>query len=355
MWTLRFVAALVVAVGASGLAPDVRAIDDEVAARLTRQIDALVGFFQAGGSQIPPERLGDALIEGKARSQLFRLESLLRLYARAHPDLEKHRRAVKALEDGLGAYTFAEDSLSFATSTFKEENQTRAPDAARLAAQEQVLKRLETDRGVARGVFTQLAAKSTLGSDLPKLRALVVSRFANWSTSRELTYVKGELERMLTNVREGRFDFNKLEDGIHEFRRRLRWIPIVIDSLDGLILARDEPPGACPIPALEKLAGSSAAKHRYSNPPLRFPATRPCSISRCLLWQVVKTTNDLGRIKDDALGNTAIATALDNDIYVASSKPVTGEEIARAKAIRTELFNSRALESLIDQVHTCKS
>ncbi len=269
----------------------------------------------------------------------------------------EYRRKVKELEDGLGAYTFAEDSLSFAQSAFKEENQTRTPDAARLAAQKQVLKHLETDRDVARGVFKQLAAKSTLGSDLPRLRALVASRFANWSTSRELTYVKGELERMLTSVREGRFDFNKLEgeEGIHEFRRRLRWIPIVVDSLDGLILARDEPPGVCPIPALEKLAGSSAAKHRYSNPSRRFPATRPCLISRCLLWQVVKATNDLGRVKDDALGNTAIAAALDNDIYVASSKEVTPEEIARAKAIRSELFNSRALESLMDQIHSCKS
>ena len=355
MWTLRYVAAIVLTVGASGLAPHARAIDDEVAARLTRQIDAVVGFFQAGGSQIPPEKLGDALIDGRARSQLFKLESLLRLYVRAHSDLEKYRRAVKELEDGLGAYTFAEDSVDFASRSFKEQNQTRTPDAARLAAQGQVLKRLETERDVARGVFKQLAAKSTLGSDLPKLRALVVLRFANWSTSRERTYVKGELERMLTNVREGRFDFNKLEEGIHEFRRRLRWIPIVIDSLDGLILARDEPPGVCPIPALEKLAGSNAAKHRYSNPQLRFPAARPCSISRCLLWQVVKATNDLGRIKDEALGNTAIAAALDNDIYVASSKDVTSEEIARAKAIRTELFNSRALEALMDQIHSCKS
>ena len=249
MRTLRYVAALVLTVEASGLAPHARAVDDEVAARLTRQIDAVVDLFQPGGSQIPREKLGDALIDVKARGQLFRLESLLRLYVRAHSGLREVPPQGQRVRTGLGAYTFAEDSLSFAQSTFKEENQTRTPDAARLAAQKQVLKHLETDRDVARGVFKQLAAKSTLGSDLPRLRALVASRFANWSTSSELTYVKGELERMLTNVREGRFDFNKLEgeEGIHEFRRRLRWIPIVIDSLDGLILARDEPPGVCPI------------------------------------------------------------------------------------------------------------
>jgi hypothetical protein len=203
-------------------------------------------------------------------------------------------------------------------------------------------------------VFATLAGKNKLISDLPKLRSLVVSHFNGWSTSKELGYVKSQVQRMLTNVRDHRFDFNRLEDGIHEFRRRLRWFPILVDSLDGLIMVRDDPPGACPIPALEKLAGSSAAKHRYSNPPLRYPATRTCTISRCLLWQVVQTTNDLGRVKDEALGNESIAAALDNDIYVAVDKNITRAEIDRAKAIRAELFSSHALDALLKQVSSCK-
>jgi hypothetical protein len=313
----------------------------------------LVAFFPAG-SKVPPETLTDSLIDGKARQQFFRLESLLRLYGRAFPDLEKYRREVKEVEDGLGAYTFAADSLSFAKDQFKKENQTQAPDADGKAEQEKVLEGLEKKKEMARGVLLKLVERSTLGSDLPRLRSLVVSRFAGWGSSKELTYVKRELQRVLRNVRDGRFDFNRLDDGIHEFRRRLRWFPILIDSLDGLILVRDDPPGACPVPALEALAGSAAAKHRYSNPALRFPATHPCTISRCLLWQVVKTTNDMGRLKDDAQGNAAIESALDDDIDVASSNDATREEIARAKAMRTELFSSRTLDSLMTQLSSCK-
>lgn len=350
----HFNSCLVLAACAWILAPQARAGDEEITARLTRQIDPLVAFFQPAGSKVPLETLADSLIDGKARNQLFRLESLLRLYGRARPDLEKYRREVKELEDGLGAYKFAEDSLSFAKDKFENENQTQAPDAARKAEQEKVLESLEKKKEMAHGVFAKLVERSTLGSDLPRLRSLVVSRFASWSSSKDLAYVKGELQRVLRNVRDGRFDFNRLEEGIHEFRRRLRWFPVLIDSLDGLILVRDDPPGACPVPALEALAGSAAAKHRYSNPALRFPATHPCTISRCLLWQVVQTTNDLGRVKDDALGNTAIASALDDDIYVASDNYVTSEEIARAKAIRTEFFSSRALDSLMAQLSSCK-
>jgi hypothetical protein len=336
-------------------APFQRPADEEITARLTRQIDSLVALFQADGSNVPPETLGDSLIDGNARNQLFRLESLLRLYARAFPDLEKYRREVKELEDGLGAYSFTADSLSFAEDKFKKENQAQAPDAARKAEQKNVLEGLEKKKATARVVFAKLVERSTLGSDLPELRSVVRSSLTGWGPSKDLAFVNRELDRVLKNVRDGHFDFNKLEDGIHEFRRRLRWFPMLIDSLDGLILVRDDPPGACPVPALEALAGSAAAKNRYANPALRFPATHPCTISRCLLWQVSKTVRDIGRIKDEAEGNAAVESALDDvDIDVTSSNKATPEEIARANAIRTELFASRALDRLMAQVSSCK-
>jgi hypothetical protein len=107
---------------------------------------------------------------------------------------------------------------------------------------------------------------------------------------------------------------------------------------------------------LDALAGSGAANHRYANPALRFPATRPCTISRCLLWQVSKTVRDIGRIKDEAQGNAAVESALDDiDIDIASSNHATPEESARAKAIRTELFSSRALDSMMTQLSSCKA
>ena len=335
-------------------APFARPADEGITARLTRQIDRLVALFRPDGNSVPLEALGDSLIEGKARQQLFGLESLLRLYVRAFPDLEKYRREVKEVEDGLGAYSFAVDSLSFAQDKFKKANQTQASDAARKAEQEKVLEGLEKKKEMARVVFGKLVERSSLDSDLPELRSLVVSSFAGWSSSKDLAYVTHDLLRVLRNVRYGRFNFNRLEDGIHEFRRRLRWFPILIDSLDGLILVRGDPPGACPVPALEGLVGSAAARHRYSNPELRFPATHPCTISRCLLWQVVKTTNDMGRLKDEVQGEAAVGAALDDEADVASSNYATPQEIARAQAIRTELFSSRALDSLMAQISSCK-
>jgi hypothetical protein len=184
---------------------------------------------------------------------------------------------------------------------------------------------------------------------------LVRSSFVGWGPSKDLRYVSRELQRVLTDVRYGRFDFNLLDDGIHKFRRRLRWFPMLVVSLDGLILVRDDPPGACPVPTLEALAGSAAARHRYANPALRFPATHPCTISRCLLWQVSKTVRDIGRLKDEAEGEASLESALnDDEVDVASSNKVTPEEVANATAMRTELYSSRALDSLIAQLASCK-
>ena len=106
-------------------APFRRAADTEITARLTRQIEPLAAFFQPDRNNVRFETLGDSLLEAKARNQFFRLESLLRLYGRAFPDFEKYRVSVKEIEDGLGAYSYAVDSLSFAEDKFKKENRSR--------------------------------------------------------------------------------------------------------------------------------------------------------------------------------------------------------------------------------------
>jgi hypothetical protein len=331
-----------------------RGADQEITARFTRQIEPLVSFFQPESAS-EAETIADSLLEAKARNQFFRVESLLRLYRRAFPDLEKYLASVKEIEDGIGAYSYAVDSLKFAEDEFKKENQGRPATPARLAEQEKAIEGLRKKKATARIVFTKVVDQSTLSADLPELRSQLNSNLVGWPARRDMEYVNGELVRVLKDVKDGRYNFNLLEDGIHEYRRQLRWFPMMIDSLDGLILLRDDPPGSCPVPKLESLKGTRAASHRYSNPELSFPASHPCTISRCLMWPVVKTVDDIGRLKDEAEGNAAVGAALDvDDDHVAWSNKVSPEEIARAKMIRSELMESRALDSLMGQLSSCK-
>jgi hypothetical protein len=336
-------------------APFRRAADQEITARFTRQIEPLTLFFQPEQSNAEFESTADALLEDKARNQFFRLESLLRLYKRAFPDFEKYLAAVKEMEDGIGEYSYSVDSLKFAEDEFKKENQRTAASSSRLADQQKILEGLRKKKAAARVVFTKLVDRSTLSADLAALRSELDSNLTGWPARRDLEYVNGELVRMLKDVKDSRYNFNELEDGIHEFRRQLRWFPMMIDSLDGLILLRDDPKGACPIPAFESLAGTRAATHRYANPPLSYPASHPCTISRCLLWPVVKTVDEIGRLKDEAEGKAAVEAALGvDDDHVAWKTKVSADEIARAKTIRAELLSSHALDSLMGQLGSCK-
>ena len=73
------------------------------------------------------------------------------------------------------------------------------------------------------------------------------------------------------------------------------------------------------------------------------------------MWQVVKTVNDIGDIKDEAQGEASVGSALDEgDFDVASSNKVSTAQIGRATALRTELHSSRALDSLISQLSSCR-
>ncbi len=232
-------------------------------------------MYRPDGSNRPIERLGDLLIDERVRIQLFRLEALLRLYVRVFPDLEKYRLSVKNVEDGLGAYTFAVDSVAFAKDKFKDENRAKPPDAARTAEQDKTLQGLEQKHAAARAAFTKLVERSTMETDLPELRSMVLSTFAGWSPSEDIGFVTGELLRVLKKVRHDRFNFNLLEDGIHEFRRQLRWFPVLIDSLDGLILVRRGPAGG----VSSSDPGISCGVTR-GEAPLREPGARlPCDAS----------------------------------------------------------------------------
>src|SRR5215470_13689009 len=108
-----------------------RGVDEEINARFTRQIELLGSLFQPDESSNPSEPIADSFLEAKVRNQLFRLESLLRLYRKAFPDLEKYLVSVKEIEDAVGDYSYPVDSLKFAEEQFNAEDRRQAANAAR--------------------------------------------------------------------------------------------------------------------------------------------------------------------------------------------------------------------------------
>ena len=48
-------------------------------------------------------------------------------------------------------------------------------------------------------------------------------------------FITEQIDRFLSQYRDGELNFHDMESGVHEFRRKLRWISIYAQSLNGLI------------------------------------------------------------------------------------------------------------------------
>ena len=44
------------------------------------------------------------------------------------------------------------------------------------------------------------------------------------------------VNKIESRVHSGKINFNKLEEGVHEFRRNIRWLSIYAHSLDGFVI-----------------------------------------------------------------------------------------------------------------------
>ncbi len=245
----------------------------------------------------------DALLKNDARTHLFMLQSLVRLYApqaktKAH---DKRLTQVKELEDALGTCGYCDDMIAMATSA-------RASPA--------VLQLLRGNATAARAdaeVVLQAGWRIADGSSR-RLKKLV-EHFASLDTmsghigdeDRDASFVRNQLRGHLRDVDEADYDMDDLEEGIHELRRQLRWIPITLMALDGLVVldaATD------PIAELTALKRSASATSRFGVLPTSAREMHCIKWSQSLFLELSRTIDVLGAIKDRGQRIVGLAHAL---------------------------------------------
>ncbi|MBI1859460.1 MAG: hypothetical protein HYR96_00900 [Deltaproteobacteria bacterium] len=94
-----------------------------------------------------------------------------------------------------------------------------------------------------------------------------------------------------------RYDFEDLEGGIHELRRNIRWLSILFQASNGLVLTRDS---KCPLEKAKETAllNSSIAKGPFSKLDGDERNISPCFISHCVYLELSRLIEELGLIKD---------------------------------------------------------
>lgn len=226
------------------------------------------------------DALDGLLNETSARISAFNLQALGKLYAATNPDFEFIRNNFKKIEDNLGAI----DKWK----TLKNEKQLKA----------------------AKTKFKSLLVKEKwFGKDeSPRLKEIrknlkVLLNKVGPSNKDILTSILIQTDELENAV----FDFSNLEEGngLHEFRRKVRWITIEAQVLNGLI--QFDPEQACKYPNLEALLSQPVATSKYATLKINSNEKNPCLISRCAYLGLADSVNKFGAMKDSAeqlIGNT---------------------------------------------------
>ncbi len=258
----------------------------------------------------------DYMMGNDTRRYLFMLEGLLRLYRQRYGKvIDKQLIATKAFEDQLGAVDYAicmrahGAELDLPKKTRKW--LAKQLDRARRDTLELVEKRwLPDEDGESPGLAKLL-------------RKLLAVEWDDYEADK--TYLRGELARRLRKVHEANYDMADLEEGIHELRRQLRWLPIYLTALDGFAELAAE---LSPVPEYEPLLSDSLVSSPFAQLTASEAETGPVPLSQSLYVANTKMIAELGDLKDELQLVHGMAAAL------AQSGEAKSRKKAKKKALK---------------------
>jgi hypothetical protein len=270
-----------------------------------------------------------------ARVAAFNLQALGRLYSAEDPEFREIAAAFKGLEDGIGQVDKWNNILAAA-------EERGEPDKE--------LKRLRDKIKEAEADFVSyLDSEGWMPGTSSKAKFRQIESFlANrvWqSDKKDREMLLGQILKRLKRIRDTDFDMTKLEegDGLHEFRRQLRWFLIEARVLDGLMVFRDNKKD-CSIKDYAGLVDEPISESKYSQlPPSQFNVDA-CKISQCLFLGFVATVDDIGKIKDKIEADNNIGGETDE---------VPEKYRTKAEEILKDFEKRGAAREIIKQVEKC--
>lgn len=217
----------------------------------------------------------------EARIAAFNLQALAKIYVSVDPLFNQLRQDFKSIEDGIGKVD-KWDKLNNA-------------DKKKKAADEfaTVLKN---------GEWTVNGASPRLARIKESLK-----KYSWPSRAEDRSFILTQLTADLDKIRTTAFNFGQLEEGngLHEFRREVRWFTIKARVLNGLLQFRRGT--SCPVDELKPILNSPAASGKYATLPPNPSETNSCAITQCLFVDMSQMVEQMGAIKDEVeqkIGNT---------------------------------------------------
>lgn len=293
--------------------------------RFTKQLGLIRTFNNSHSSPKASNEkiLNDVHVVRDVRTHFFRLQALLRAYKEIEGDtLEISFVRVKEAEDGLGMYGDRIDFHDIALKLYRDGYLDHlAPIHYMKVMREEEKKRLEV----------YLNSVPSLLHDVEESLENIDWRGQKKDALKVLDFLVSEIESYMDLP----FDMDNLEKGIHEMRRKLRWLLLYIQSLEGMIRLVD---GISELGEYDYLTTHPIANGPFTKLTPSFPVKHGADMPREYFLALSKAVEELGVIKSVGEIHEALIEA-----YVGSGAAASRNE---AKKIVEEKLRHHPLYSM---------
>lgn len=278
------------------------------------------------------------LYANNARTPAFMLEGLARLYAGLHnkKKVKKIETHVKAIEDGLGAIDYYDGfGKEFA-------NDKTIPAPVKFVA-EKVAERT----AALNDVLIEEGWTGKNADRVAKIRKKL--KKADWLGEKDEVkaiagYYKDEIDDINKFYAEYADGFTDLESQVHELRRKLRWLSIFPQALQGGVQLSTEPSG---VKALAKYLTPEVVNSPFNKLPDRGPLTHVLTLDRDRFYALSWMIAELGRLKDIGLRIELLHEA---GITTPTDDQAIADILKQASAISSTFVAEKNLDHLVGSV-----
>lgn len=288
-------------------------------------LDALQLIMKAA---VEKENPANYIYKKNARTQLFMLEAISKLFRKIHKDpFEKWKEQFKKLEDGIGQYDYF---FVFQQQFMNEQQSKKVISYVNNKTEESLLN------------LNKLLKKEWFDNSLNRI-AKIRKQAENylWPHHKEtVEFLTLQYQESITDILEFYntcIPFSQIEKQIHALRRKLRWLSIYPHAFRGYIqLAFDK------YNTFEKYQ----TKEVLASPFIQFPPpnnnnnnhilTLNSSAFLALCWII----NELGKLKDEGLKQELLATSAG---IATNEKKILNE----ATKLTVSFFNEHVLDKLV--------
>ncbi len=153
---------------------------------------------------------------------------------------------------------------------------------------------------------------------------------------------------MVDDYKADKFDNLELDNGIHPFRKDLRWILIEMRVSNGFFTF-DPNPNNCDIEEFRDLPFESIAQSKYSKLGQNNAELNPCYIQQCVFLGVADLQNKAADIKDEIEDRDVVS---EKDRYKDKNVPKSYQN--RMEELYSQFLRANPWEVLEDQLKACK-